>query len=161
MDLQPLGILGSSTCLRPPEGDGRRSCGTGGTTLERPSRASGAGKSAALQPHRRHQFPKNPTKRNSGLCKAPKPSWSSTQGALRVFQLGKRWKEHAGGEDGADFWEGIPGLGWVCVRCVSMGLEKIPLCYLWYWNFSSAVHRTDGSDRSERIKAGKKSLRDQ
>lgn len=93
MDSQPLGTPGSSTSLRPPEGDGRTRGGTRGTTLECPARASGAGKkSAALQPHYRQQFPKNPTERNSSLCKAPTPSWSSTQGGSPGFPTGKRWK---------------------------------------------------------------------
>lgn len=98
---------------------------------------------------------KNPTKRNSGLCKAPKPSWSSTQGAPPGFPTGKMMERTRGGRverdradfwEGEDFWEGIPALGRVCVRWVSTGMERIPLCYLWYWNSSSGKDGTDWMD---------------
>lgn len=120
MDLQPLGIPGNSTCLRPPEGDGRTRGGIGGKPWNAhpvlPS-ASRAGKFATLQPHHGQQFPKNPTKRNSGLCKAPTPSWSSTQGGPLGFPAGKtmegtRWRrtEQIFGKE-SQVWGGFVSIG--------------------------------------------------
>lgn len=158
MDLQPLGIPGSSTCLRPP--DGRTRGGTGGTTLECPSCTSRVQKSATFQPHHQHQFPKNSTKRNSGLCKAPTPSWSSTQGGSLGFPAGKKMEktrqgrmEQISGKE-SQVWGGFVSAGfpwaWKKFPSATFGIGISPLPILWM----------GGIDRSARIKAGKRSPRE-
>lgn len=157
MELQPLeGVPGSSSCPRPPEGDG------GGTTLEHPSHLSQSfqsGKIGHVPMPPSASIPKKPNPEEFRPLEGTKPTLEQHPRNLRGFSNQENDGRDMPGRifwEGTDFWEGIPGLGWVCVHQVSVGVEKIPPCYLWYWNFSSAIRGTDGSDWSARIEAGKK-----